>query len=163
MRKFVHATVLLVCGVFAAMPLNAQSEMPQSNDLKVYVSPLQGSDAELAKSIREKLIRAFEKHGIFVTESSENADAILTGSGLMQSSFATSVGHRPTLHIRASMRLVNKNGVALWAADVSSSRYAVSESASFVEKVAGKVVDAMAEESKRRSSEPVAQRDKGTN
>ena len=163
MRKFVHVTALLVCGVFAAMPLNAQSEKQQYNDLKVYVSPLQGSDAELAKSIREKLIRDFEKHGILVTESSEYANAILTGSGLMQSSFATSVGHRPTLRIRASMRLVNKNGVALWAEDVFSSRYAVSESASFVGKITGKVVDAMAEESKRRSSEPVAQRIKETN
>ena len=122
MRKFVHTTLLFACGILAAYPLNAQSEMPQSNQLTVFVSPLQGSDAELAKSIREKLIRDFEKHGILVTESQESADAILTGSGLMQSSFATSLGHRPTLRIHASMRLVNRNGVALWIVDVSSSR-----------------------------------------
>jgi hypothetical protein len=61
------------------------------------------------------------------------------------------------------MRLVNKNGVALWAADVSSSRYAVSESSSFVEKVTEKVAAALSEESKRKSSEPVVQRVHETN
>jgi hypothetical protein len=157
MRKFVYALLLLSCGTFATALLPAQSATRQTIDLKVFVSPLQGPDAELAKSIRAKLIGDLEKHGVSVTESKENADAILTGSGLMQSSFATSIGHRPTLRIHASMRLVNMNGVALWAEDVSSSRYAVSESSSFVEKVTAKVAVALSEESKRRSSEPVAQ------
>ena len=106
-------------------------------------------------------MKDFEKHGISVTETKEDADAILTGSGLMQSSFPTSIGHRPTLRIHASMRLVNKNGVALWAADVSSSRYAVSESSSFFERVTEKVAEALSEESKRKNSEPVVQRING--
>jgi hypothetical protein len=53
--------------------------------------------------------------------------------------------------------LVNKNGVTLWAGDVSSGSLAISKSASFVEKVTSKVAVALAEESKRRSSEPTAQ------
>jgi len=158
MRKIVPVLLLLACGIFAVAMLPAQIATHETMDLKLYVSPLEGPDAELAKSIRGKLIGNLEKHGISITESKENADAILSGSGLMQSSFATSIGHRPTLRIHASMRLVNKNGVALWAEDVSSSRYAVSESSSFVEKVTSKVADALAEESKRRSSEPIAQR-----
>jgi hypothetical protein len=161
MRKFVRATFLLACGVFGAAFVHAQAEMRQHIELKLFVAPLEGPDADLVKSIRTKLIKDFEKHGISVTETKEDADAILTGSGLMQSSFPTSLGHRPTIRIRASMRLVNKNGVALWAADVSSSRYAVSESSSFVEKVTEKVAGALAEESKRRNSEPVVQRIKG--
>ena len=158
MRKYVHAALLLACGVFGAAFVHAQADKQQSNDLNVFVAPLEGPDTDLAKSIRTKLIRDFEKHGISVTETKEDADAILTGSGLMQSSFPTSLGHRPTIRIRASLRLVNKNGVALWAADVSSSRYAVSESSSFVEKVTEEVAGALAEESKRRNSEPVVQR-----
>jgi hypothetical protein len=163
MRKFVCAAFLLACGVFGAAFVHAQAEMQQRNDLKVFVAPLEGPDADLVKSIRTKLIKDFEKHGISVTETKEDADAILTGSGLMQSTFPTSLGHRTTLRIRASMRLVNKNGVALWAADVSSSRYAVSESSSFVEKVTEKVAAALSEESKRKSSEPVVQRVHETN
>jgi len=161
MRKFVCAAFLLACGAFGAAFVPAQSERQQTIDLKVFVAPLAGPDADLVKSIRTKLMKDFEKHGISVTETKEDADAILTGSGLMQSSFPTSIGHRPTLRIHASMRLVNKNGVALWAADVSSSRYAVSESSSFFERVTEKVAEALSEESKRKNSEPVVQRING--
>ncbi|MFZ1085566.1 MAG: hypothetical protein WAN35_11415 [Terracidiphilus sp.] len=163
MTKFICVAFLLACGVFGTVFIHAQSEEQETRDLKVFIAPLSGPDADLVNSIRAKLIRDFEKHGISVTETRENADAILSGSGLMQSTFATSLGHRPTMRIHASMRLVNKNGVALWAADVSSSRYAVSESSSFVEKVTEKVAEALSEESKRRNSEPVVQRIKGTN
>src|ERR1035438_1695030 len=115
MRKFVPVLLLLACGIFAVTMLPAQIATHEAMDLKLYVSPLEGPDAELAKSVRGKLIGNLDKHGISITESKENADAILSGNGLMQSSFATSIGHRPTLRIHASMRLVDKNGVALWA------------------------------------------------
>jgi len=161
MRKFVHAVLLLSCGILAAALLPAQTATREPVNLKLFVSPLVGPDADLTKSIRAKLIGDLEKHGISVTGLKEDADAILTGSGLMQA--ATNFRGRPHIHVLGSMRLVNKNGVALWAEDVFSSRYAVSESASFVGKITGKVVAAMAEESKRRSSEPVAQRIKETN
>jgi proteasome assembly chaperone (PAC2) family protein len=123
--------------------------------LKVFVKPLEGPDAELAKSVRAKLIGNLEKHGVLITGSKENADAILSGSGLMQA--ATNFRGRPHIHVLGSMRLVNKNGVVLWVGDVSSGSLAISESASFVEKVTSKVAVALAEESKRRSSEPTAQ------
>jgi len=158
MSKYISTALLLACGLLAASFVHAQSDTRRPVDLKVFVAPLEGPDADLINSIRVKLIRDFEKNGISVTETKEDADAILTGSGLMRSSFPTSLGHRPTLRIRASMRLVNKNGVALWAADVSSSRYAVSESSSFVEKVTEKVSAALSEESKRRNSEPIVQK-----
>jgi hypothetical protein len=154
MRKFVPAFLLLNCGIFAAALLPAQTAEREPVNLKLFVSPLAGPDAELAKSVRAKLIGNLEKHGISITESKENADAILSGTGLMQA--ATNFRGRPHIHVLGSMRLVNKNGVALWAGDVSSGSFAISESASFVEKVTEKVVSALAEESKRRSSEPVA-------
>lgn len=156
MRKLIPAFLLLACGILAAALLPAQTETREPVNLRLFIGPLKGPDAELVKSSRAKLIGDLEKHGIFVTGSKEDADAILTGSGLMQA--ATNFRGRPHIHILASMRLVNKNGVALWAGDVSSGSFAFSKSASFVEIVTGKVVDAMAEESKRRSSEPIAQR-----
>lgn len=61
------------------------------------------------------------------------------------------------MRVRASLRLVNKNGVTLWAGDVSSSRYAVSETASFVDNAADKIAKALSAESRRERSEPVAQ------
>jgi len=156
MRKLGCAIMLLTCGIFAAALLPAQTTTRPSVELKVFVKPLEGPDAGLAKSVRAKLIGNLEKHGVSITESKENADAILGGSGLMQA--ATNFRGRPHIHVLATMRLVNKNGVALWAGDVSSGSFAINESASFVEKVTEKVAGALAEESKRRSSEPIAQR-----
>lgn len=158
MKRFVYAAFLLSCGVFASAFAQAQPEVKQPVELKVFIAPMEGPDANLLQSIRAMLIKDFEKHGISVTEDKENADAILSGSDLMQSNFPTSLGHHPTIRIRGSMRLVNKNGVALWAADVSSSRYAINESSSFVDKVTEKVAGALAEESKRKSNEPTVQR-----
>ena len=155
MRKLHHAIILLTCVISTAALLPAQTTTRQPVELKVFVKPLEGPDAELAKSVRAKLIGNLEKHGVLITEAKENADAILSGSGLMQT--ATNFRGRPHIHVLATMRLVNKNGVALWAGDVSSGSFAISESASFVEKVTSKVAEALAEESKRRSSEPVAQ------
>ena len=156
MRKFFHVLLLLNCGIFAAALLPAQTVTREPVNLRLFVGLLKGPDAELVKSIRAKLIGDIEKHGIIVTGSKEDADAILSGTGLMQA--ATNFRGRPHIHVLGSMRLVNKNGVALWAGDVSSGSFAISESASFVEKVTEKVVGALAEESKRRSSEPIAQR-----
>ena len=161
MRLFVRATILLACGVFAGAFVHAQTEKHQTNDLMLYIAPLEGPDAELVDSIRVKLIRDLEKRGISVTETREDADAILTASGVMRSSIPTRPGRRPKTCIRGTMRLVNKNGVALWAAYVSSSWYAVNESSSFAENVTEKVATALSEESKRRNSEPAAQRIKG--
>lgn len=155
MQKLVHAILLLSCGIFATA-LPAQTAARQPLILNLYVSPLEGPDANLVKSVRAKLIDELAKRGIAIIESKENADAILTGSGLMQA--ATNFRGHPHIHVLASMRLVNKNGVALWAGDVSSRSLAFSESASFVDRVTDKVVAALAEESKRRNSEPVAQR-----
>jgi hypothetical protein len=155
MRKLVYATLLLTCGIGASL-LPAQTAMQEPMEMRVVLGPLRGADAERVKSIREKLIADLEKHGVIITDEQADADAILTGSGLMQA--ATNFRGRPQIHLLASMRLVNKNGVAIWAGDVSSGSLAFSQSASFVEKVTDKVVDALAEESKRRSSEPTAPR-----
>lgn len=165
MRKFLLTLLILFSSILAASPLAAQQQAntqqpKQPIALMVFIRTLDGPDADLSNSIRAKLIDNFEKNGIAVTESKENADAILTGSGLMQA--ATNFRGRPRIHILASMRLVNKRGVALWAGDVSSGSFAISESSSFVEKVTEKVALALAEESKRIASEPAVKKVKGT-
>jgi len=103
------------------------------------------------------LIDDFVRHGIFVVESEESADAILTGSALTQSTFGTSIGRRPNMRIRGSMRLFNSKGVALWAEDVSSDRYVLSQSSSFVSNVTKRVAKALTEEESRKSSNPAVQ------
>ena len=113
MRKLVRATLLLMCGILGGALLHAQSVSHHSTNLKVYVEPLNGSNADLDRSIRSRLIDDFVRHGIFVVESEESADAILTGSALTQSTFGTSIGRRPNMRIRGSMRLFNSKGVAL--------------------------------------------------
>jgi len=163
MCKLVQTAFLCAVAVLAPALVQAQFAQfaePHDRLLKVYVKPMQASDPDLAKSVREKLIVELEKRDVAVTESEEGADAILTGTGLVQSSFPASLFHRSGMRfrIRAGMRLVNKRGTALWASDVSSSRYAVSETASFVDRAAKGAVDALAEESRRRSSEPAAQK-----
>lgn len=158
MLKCVCSLLLLFCAVTATVMLNAQKATPPASDLSVFVAPLHAEDAYLAKTVTAKLIGSLKKRGVLVSESREEADAILTGSGLIQSTFGTSFSRRPSYRIRAIMRLVNKRGVILWAADVSSSRYAVSESSSFADKAAKSVSDALSEESKRKNSEPALQR-----
>jgi hypothetical protein len=155
MRKSLLAALLFCCGLFAATLQPAHSQSPHLN---LYVQPWQASDAELARSVREKLIVELQKRGIAVVESGEGADAVLSASGLVESPFPTSLGHRPSIRIRAGMRLVNRNGVAIWASDVTSARFAVSRTASFVDKAASGVVEALTQERNRRASEPAAQK-----
>lgn len=158
MRRFVVAGLLMIGGVLAAIPLHAQIASHPRGEMNVYVAPLEGPDATLAETVRTKLVKELEKHGITVVDQKDSSCAVLTGSDLMQSSFATSwLGHHPTMRIRASLRLVNKNGVTLWAGDVSSGRYAVSETGSFVDNAAGKIATALSAERRRERSEPVAQ------
>ncbi len=121
--------------------MKAQTAMQQTNDLKVFVSPLEGQDADvLGKSIRTKLISSLEKHGVSITESKENAGAFLAGSSLVQTTKKWKIEGHTSYCIRATMKLVSKDGAALWESDVSSDRIAVSETSNFVEKVTQGVV-----------------------
>jgi hypothetical protein len=139
-----------------AASLCAQTESHPLRALKVFVAPLQGSDADLAKSITGKLVSHLAGSGITLVGSHEEADAILSGTGLIRSSRGTSIGHVLSIRIHAGMRLVKRNGVALLAEDISSDRTAVNETSSFVDNVTRKVAAALSEEEKRKSSEPAA-------
>jgi hypothetical protein len=140
MRKPV-LTLLIIFGILGAVRLVAQSTPPPSQGLKVFVSPFEGSNAAEASMLGSKLISHLVKRGVSVTESVDDADAVLTGSGLVQTS-TTDYGH-VRYHLQAGMRLVNKDGSVLWANDVSNSRFSESASSSFADNVAKSVAQAL--------------------
>src|SRR5579872_5142880 len=74
-----------------------------SKPLKIFVTPLQGGDQGLDNMITAKLISHLVEHHITVVDSSDDADATLTGSGM------TSMSSPP--YIQAGLRLVDTNGV----------------------------------------------------
>ncbi len=114
----------------------AAASLEHLKDVKaIYVAPLEGENTPLADMLHAKLISALAKlQGISIVEDEENADAILTGSGLIQT--ATSEYGHVHCRIQGGMRLVSKDGgVVLWADDVVSSRFARSASSSFAESV----------------------------
>jgi|SRR5580704_15022178 hypothetical protein len=145
MRKSVWATLLLICGVFGAVILSAQTATPKPSDLKIFVD-MEGSDPAVANMYAAKLISHLVKHGFSVVESMDDADAILHGSGLIQT-YSTENGHT-RYFAQAGMRLVNKDGAVLWADDIRSSRYAESASSSFAENVAKSLEKGLAEKGK---------------
>ena len=147
MQRYVGATLLLLGGT---MLLGAQTPVQRLQDVKtIYVLPMDGQNAELANLLTAKLISHLAKYrGISVVESEDNADAILTGSGLILST-TNAYGH-PSYHVKAAMRLDNKDGVVLWGDDVSSGPLARSATSSFAENVAKRLVQAISAESQRK-------------
>jgi hypothetical protein len=123
---------------FAAVVLASAADSPEHlKDVKaVYVAPLEGQNTPVVDMLHTKLISALAKlQSISIVEDEENADAILTGSGLIQTT--TSEYRHVHYRIQAGMRLISKEGgVVLWADDVVSSPFARSASSSFAENVA---------------------------
>jgi hypothetical protein len=146
MRRFHIAFLGLMLG---AMLLDAQSSIKRLQDVKtIYVAPLGGDDSAVGNLISAKLITYLAKHrGILVVETVDNADAVLTGTGQVRT---TTQNGRTSYHIQAAMRLDNKDGIVLWADDVSSSMFARSASSSFAENVAKKLVQAMFPDSEKK-------------
>src|SRR4051794_15436697 len=138
MRSF--ALIALCSWMFGMglLNLNAQPVGSRLKEVKtIYVAPLEGHDVVLAAMVHAKLISALAKiqiQGVSIVEDEENADAILTGAGAVQTA-TTEYGNTHYL-IQAGMRLVSKEGgVILWADNVTNSRYARSASSSFAENV----------------------------
>ena len=105
MRSYFSCAILvLFCG---AGFLEAQSVQRLQDVRTIYVAPLGGPNPEAANLIREKLISYLTKHRVVsVVEDQDNADAILTGSGLIEN--ATNTNGRTSYHVQAAVHLVNK-------------------------------------------------------
>jgi len=134
---------IVICSIaVGAKTTLAQAAPSQPRTLRIYVNHLESSDQSLADMVTAKLISHLVKHGLRVVESEEDADAILTGSGMMQQS-TSEYGHTH-FRLHAGMRLVSKDkGTVIWADDVSSSKFAESASSSFAENVAKSVEEAL--------------------
>jgi hypothetical protein len=145
-RKLV-LTALLISGFFGTMNLVVQAAPPSSQGMKVFVTPFEGSNAAAVNMLSAKMISHLVKRGVAVTESVDDADAVLTGSGLFQTS-TTEYGHM-RYRLQAGMRLVNKDGVVIWADDVSSSRFSESASSSFADNVAKGVAEALSQRAQK--------------
>lgn len=135
--------LLLALFLSAATLLNAQSS--EKHVLRIYVDQLHfPSNPDLDGLLRSKLIsslaqecgsecKVVEDFGPSESNGSDKADAVLTGSGILES--ADNAHHR----LQGAMRLVDKDGTVLWADTIYSSPFARSLSSSFADNTAKKV------------------------
>jgi hypothetical protein len=146
-RKSALTLLLLIVGLSGAPALTAQSTLTQTQALKIYVNPMGGGDVAENNMLTAKLVSHLVKHGVAVVEAIDDADAVLTGSGVVLTAPRGDgqVGYR----IQAGMRLVNKDGAVIWADDVKSSRFSESASTSFSENVAKSVAQALAQKDQK--------------
>src|ERR1700733_145606 len=90
-----------------------------------------------------KLISHPVKHGVSVTESEDDADVILTESGLIGTSLSEN-GNVP-YRLQAGMQIVDKERAVVWADDISGGSFAQSASSSFADDVAKSVAQALSQ------------------
>jgi hypothetical protein len=127
-------TVLFLCG---ASLLNAQS--PAKNHVRrIYIEELQFRDnPDSGGFVRSKLIsslaQACGSSCTVVDNGDDNADAVLTGTVLIQTP-----DHR-RYRVQGAMRLVDKEGDVLWAGTIYSSQFARSATSSFADNTAKKI------------------------
>ena len=146
MRQILLVFLAFICGLSAT----AQHRVQRLQDVKtIYVAPWDGDNAAVANLIGAKLVSYLAKyHGVAVVENPDNADAVLMGAGLTQSQ--TNNYGRISYHVQAALRLDNKDGLVLWADDVSNSMFARSATSSFAENVAKALVKAIFSDNERR-------------
>lgn len=136
----------------AAVFVTSAADSPQTlikNVKTIYVASLEGSNQPVTDMLRAKLISAVSKiPGIAVVEEEDNADAILTGSGLMAAPISE-YGH-VHYRVQGGMRLISKEGeVVLWADNITNSRFARSASSSFADNVAKSLERVFADRQKK--------------
>ena len=149
------AWIALLCCLTAAPLLPAQNLRAQSfvnsgPQLRVYVGAINGPEEDFARHVRARLVDELLERGVALVESEENADAVLTGERVQESTKSLKLGRRPAMCIRGDLHLRAKRGALLWSGDISSDRYAVSQTASFAQNAGKKIALALSEEAKRK-------------
>lgn len=135
--------VALIGLIFGVTLLPAQSPVRENKIHSIYVTELHshsGNDnLDFDALLRSKLISALVEHcssscTVLEENPDSGTDAVLSGSVWLQTT--------DQFHVRAqaAMRLVDKDGVVLWAATVYSSPYARSATSSLADKTAKKLV-----------------------
>ncbi len=140
--------ILLLCS-FGTL-LIAQADIQHLQDVKkIYVVPVVGDNAALANLLSAKLVSYLAKQQrVTVVESEETADAVLVSTGRLDT--VTGPYGEPHYRLQGAVHLTNKDGVILWADDLTNSRFARSATSSFAERVARKLAQAMIEADRKQ-------------
>jgi hypothetical protein len=142
MKRVLFGLSCSVVVILAGLPPASRSQqiVPESPRLKLYVGEVKG-DKDLVTSIRSRLVDELAERGVALVASAEEADATLTGIGVHRTYRRWMFRSRPTVlvSIREDVQLNAHDGRKLWTSDVSSTRWAVSETASFAEIAASRV------------------------
>lgn len=152
-----NGLIVSSCLLFGAGLILAEGGVQHLRDVKkVYVGSF--GDSAGADVIRNKLISHLVKSGrIEVVEKEDQADAILTGAGQISENHvfnasSTATGgsaHGSThYHATAGVRLLSRDSKILWADDTSNGMFALSASSSLADKIAKRLLKAIAEDAK---------------
>jgi len=142
--------LLALCGSASLLLAQSEVEVQRLQDVKkIFVAPVRGDNAALANLLGAKLVTYLAKQKrVVVVDSEEAADANLSVAGRLDST--TGSYGETYYHLQAAVHLSNKDGVILWAEDLSNSRFARSATSSFAERVAKKLAQAMLEADRKQ-------------
>ena len=149
--------VLFTSAIFllSAFPLTtlSQANLTEPSRLRIYVGEVKG-DADLTRSIRSQLVDELVARRIALVASEEQADAVLTASGVHRTGRRFTTPRKTTvlIVIRGDIELTSRDGKKLWKGDVSSAHWALSETRSFASNAAGQVDQSLRKLSRNRSS-----------
>jgi len=157
MKRFRLGLFCFVLVLSLSFPFGSCSQQlpAESPLLKLYVGEVKG-DEDLVKSVRAQLVDELAKRGVVLVASAEEADATLTGIGVHRTSTRFMIRSRPTVSIviRGDVQLNARDGRKLWTSDVSSTRWAFSETASFAQIAAGRVAQILSQIAPQMSARP---------
>lgn len=147
---FCFSAVLLL-----SVSCDVYSQHETTRRLKLYVGEIKG-DEDIVKSVRDRLVDELAKRGVALSPSENESDAILRGIGVHRTGTHLMLRGRSTLSlvIRGNIQLSARDGRKLWNSDVSSTRWAISETGSFAEIAAGRTADVLRRISPQITAKP---------
>ncbi len=157
MKPFVFAVFYSSVAFLLSFPSGSYAQLApsESSRMKLYVGEFKG-DEDLVKSIREHLVDELAKRGVALSPSDEEADAVLVGASIHRVGKRLMFRSKATMSIviRGDIQLNARNGRKLWSSDVSSTRWAVSETQSFADIAASRTAQVLRQMTPRRSPNP---------
>lgn len=142
MKRILFGLFCCVLVLSPGLPSEACSQQVSSESprLKLHVGEVNG-DEDLVKSVRSQLVDELSKRGVALVASEEEADATLRAVGVHRTGTRFMIRTRPTVSIviRGDLQLIARDGRKVWTSDISSTRWAFSETASFAGIAASRV------------------------
>ena len=141
MKRIVSGLLCSLVMLSLALPFEAYTwDMSAAPRLRVYVGEVTG-DEDLVKSVRSQLVDELAKRGIALAASEEEADATVRVVGVRRAGTHVMFRTRSTvlIVIRGDLQVIARDGIKLWSSDVSSTRWAFNETASFAKIAASRI------------------------